>query len=209
MQRAVNDAEQSGGVVEDAVSAMDSIEKSSREIGKVVELIEAIAFQTNLLALNAGVEAARAGDAGRGFAVVASEVRTLSERSAQAAKEINVLISASSTRVAQGVELVGRAGEALKRIVGQVTHINRLAMDMATAAREQASTLSEVGKAIVSLDQSTQQNADMVENTSTSTRRLNTRGSELLALVGAFTITGHEADLRHPQRARALRHRMV
>ena len=148
VRRTMGDAEQSGVVMGEAVAAMGGIARSSHDIGKVVDLIEEIAFQTNLLALNASVEAARAGEAGRGFAVVAAEVRALSGRSAEAAKEINGLISSSSAQVEQGVELVGRTGGALERMIGQVQEINTLIADIATASREQAITLTEVGKAV-------------------------------------------------------------
>ncbi len=202
----LGDAEQSGVVVGEAVSAMGSIEKSSRDIGGVVDLIEEIAFQTNLLSLNASIEAARAGDHGRGFAVVAAEVRALSLRSAEAAKEINVLVSSSSTHVAQGVELVGRAGDSLQRIVAQVQQVNKLVGDMASASREQATTLAEVGKAVASLDQTTQKNMAMVENTSVATQALSEKGGELLALVGAFAITQDHAapdERKAPSRRRS------
>ena len=118
------DAEKSGAVVREATAAMAAIDKSSKQIGQIIGVIDEIAFQTNLLALNAGVEAARAGDAGRGFAVVASEVRALAQRSAEAAKEIKGLISASTAQVDQGVALVAQTGEALQRIVAQVVEIN-------------------------------------------------------------------------------------
>ena len=180
VRRAKDDAEQGGVVVAEAVAAMGSIKKSSRDIGGVVDLIEQIAFQTNLLALNASVEAARAGEAGRGFAVVASEVRALSQRSAEAAKEINALISSSSAQVVQGVELVGRTGGVLERMIAQVQEIDRLIDNMATASGEQALTLSEVGKAITTLDHTTQKNATMVDQTSAATRALDSKGNELL-----------------------------
>ena len=121
---AKSEADHGGDVVREAITAMGGIESSSKQIGQIIGVIDEIAFQTNLLALNAGVEAARAGDAGRGFAVVASEVRALAQRSAEAAKEIKSLISASTTHVAQGVDLVGETGKALERIVAQVAEIN-------------------------------------------------------------------------------------
>ncbi|RZJ27245.1 MAG: globin-coupled sensor protein, partial [Brevundimonas sp.] len=165
VQGARGDAETSGQVVREAVGAMDAIEKSSQEISQIIGVIDEIAFQTNLLALNAGVEAARAGDAGRGFAVVASEVRALAQRSADAAKEIKTLISASSTQVASGVSLVGQTGEALQRIVGRVAEIDSLVAEIAASAQEQAVGLREVNTAINQMDQVTQQNAAMVEQT--------------------------------------------
>ena len=119
-------------------AAYAEIEKSAKEISQIIGVIDEIAFQTNLLALNAGVEAARAGDAGKGFAVVASEVRALAQRSAEAAKEINALITASTGQVNTGAALVAQTGEALERIVGQVTHINRVVAEIAASAQEQA-----------------------------------------------------------------------
>ena len=150
-------------MVERAVSAMTTIETSSKQIGQIIGVIDEIAFQTNLLALNAGVEAARAGEAGRGFAVVASEVRALAQRSAEAAKEIKALISTSGRQVTEGVHLVGDTGQVLRRIITQVAEISTLVMDMALSAREQATALQEVNTAINHMDQVTQQNAAMVE----------------------------------------------
>ncbi|MDX7953649.1 methyl-accepting chemotaxis protein [Lichenihabitans sp. Uapishka_5] len=153
------DAEQSGDVVGRAVQAMSAIESSSQQISQIIGVIDEIAFQTNLLALNAGVEAARAGEAGRGFAVVASEVRALAQRSAEAAKDIKGLISASRGHVDQGVALVGETGKALERIVGQVTAVSRIISDIAASAQEQAAGLDQVNTAINQMDQVTQQNA--------------------------------------------------
>ncbi|WP_309628896.1 globin-coupled sensor protein, partial [Brevundimonas sp.] len=148
VQAAKGDAETSGNVVRDAVGAMGAIEKSAQEISQIIGVIDEIAFQTNLLALNAGVEAARAGDAGRGFAVVASEVRALAQRSAEAAKEIKVLISASTTQVNAGVTLVGQTGEALQRIVSRVAEIDGLVSEIAASAQEQATGLQQVNTAV-------------------------------------------------------------
>ena len=153
----------SGQVVRQAVEAMSGIERSAREISQIIGVIDEIAFQTNLLALNAGVEAARAGDAGRGFAVVASEVRALAQRSAEAAKEIKGLISTSGQQVEQGVDFVGQTGEALSRIVAQVAEIDVIVGEIAASAQEQASGLDEVNIAVNQMDQVTQQNAAMVE----------------------------------------------
>jgi len=183
-----NDAAQSGGVVTSAVEAMTAIEDSSRRIGAIIGVIDEIAFQTNLLALNAGVEAARAGDAGRGFAVVASEVRALAQRSADAAKEIKALILASGQQVGQGVTLVGQTGDALKRIVGRVSEIDALVNEIAASAQEQASGLGQVNVAVNHMDQVTQQNAAMVEETTAAARSLSSEADILAASVAHFTV---------------------
>ncbi len=182
------DAERSGAVVREAVGAMGLIEASASEIGQIIGVIDEIAFQTNLLALNAGVEAARAGDAGRGFAVVASEVRALAQRSALAAKEIKALISASSKQVRTGVDLVGQTGEALARIVSQVAEINALVLDMAASAEEQAGGLQQVNTAINQMDQVTQQNAAMVEQSTAASHALSSEAQTLAELVSRFRI---------------------
>ena len=145
------------------VEAMAGIEKSSQQISQIIGVIDEIAFQTNLLALNAGVEAARAGDAGRGFAVVASEVRALAQRSAEAAKEIKSLISASTGQVEHGVQLVAETGQSLERIITQVAQINRVVCDIAAGSQEQSTGLQQVNTAINQMDQVTQRNAAMVE----------------------------------------------
>jgi methyl-accepting chemotaxis protein len=190
---AKSDAERSGDVVNRAVVAMNAIEKSAREISQIIGVVDEIAFQTNLLALNAGVEAARAGDAGKGFAVVASEVRGLAQRSADAAKEIKGLISASSQQVAEGVSLVGEAGAALQRIVDHVNEISGLVGDIAASAREEAQGLGEVNSAVNQMDQVTQQNAAMVEEATAASRMLAEETKELSRLVGRFSISGMEA----------------
>ncbi|MGG2475084.1 methyl-accepting chemotaxis protein, partial [Rhizobium sp. BR5] len=164
--------EESANVVRDAVSAMDRIEKASREISQIINVIDEIAFQTNLLALNAGVEAARAGEAGKGFAVVAQEVRELAQRSATAAKDIKALITKSGEEVGRGVSLVQRTGSALSEIETRVLAINEHIHSIATAAREQSTGLHEVNTAINQMDQVTQRNAAMVEETSAATHKL-------------------------------------
>ncbi|WP_334162091.1 methyl-accepting chemotaxis protein [Phenylobacterium sp.] len=181
-------AERSGQVVGEAVEAMGEIEQSSRQITQIIGVIDEIAFQTNLLALNAGVEAARAGDAGRGFAVVASEVRALAQRSADAAKEIKALISASSSQVEQGVGLVGQTGEALQAIVTQVAEIDTLMTEIAASAQEQSTGLHEVNLAVNQMDQMTQQNAAMVEQTTAATHALRSQTGDLGQLLAAFTV---------------------
>jgi methyl-accepting chemotaxis protein len=182
------DAERSGAVVRDTVQAMSGIETSSKQIGNIIGVIDEIAFQTNLLALNAGVEAARAGDAGRGFAVVATEVRALAQRSADAAKEIKALISASGTQVAAGVKLVSETGQALGRIVTQVAQLNGLVVELAASAKEQATGLGEVNSAVNQMDQVTQQNAAMVEEATAASHSLASEAEELARLVGQFRI---------------------
>ncbi|WP_420479132.1 methyl-accepting chemotaxis protein [Brevundimonas sp. FT23028] len=188
VQGARGDAETSGVVVRDAVAAMSAIEQSSSQISQIIGVIDEIAFQTNLLALNAGVEAARAGDAGRGFAVVASEVRALAQRSAEAAREIKTLISASSGQVASGVDLVGQTGEALERIVNRVAEIDELVSEIAASAQEQAVGLQQVNTAINQMDQVTQQNAAMVEQTTAASHALSQQAESLSRSVGRFQL---------------------
>jgi len=182
------DAERSGVVVRDAVSAMSEIESSAQQISQIIGVIDEIAFQTNLLALNAGVEAARAGDAGRGFAVVASEVRALAQRSADAAKEIKALISASSQQVDRGVSLVGETGKVLERIVTQVTQINGVVTEIAASAEEQATGLQQVNTAVNQMDQVTQQNAAMVEEATAASHSLSTEAETLARLISRFEL---------------------
>ena len=186
--RTRSDAERSGEVVRQAVAAMGGIEQSSRQIGQIIGVIDEIAFQTNLLALNAGVEAARAGDAGRGFAVVASEVRALAQRSAEAAKEIKALISASAQQVGSGVKLVGETGEALSRIVAQVAEVSGVVGEIASSAQEQATGLAEVNTAVNQMDQVTQQNAAMVEQSTAASHALARETEELAQLTGRFQL---------------------
>jgi methyl-accepting chemotaxis protein len=183
---ASGDAERSGAVVREAVAAMGEIERSAKEISQIIGVIDEIAFQTSLLALNAGVEAARAGEAGKGFAVVASEVRALAQRSAGAAKEIKTLISTSGAQVSSGVQLVGETGKSLERIVGQVGEINGIVAEIAASAREQSTGLAEVNTAINQMDQVTQQNAAMVEQSTAASHTLAREVDELAKLIGRF-----------------------
>jgi methyl-accepting chemotaxis protein len=182
------DAKKSAVVVRHAVEAMDGIAESARKITQIIGVIDEIAFQTNLLALNAGVEAARAGDAGRGFAVVASEVRALAQRSAEAAKEIKGLISASSAQVDQGVKLVDETGKSLERIMTQVADINTVVSEIAAGAKEQAQGIEEVNTAITQMDQMTQQNAAMVEESTAASHHLSQEATQLAGLVNQFKI---------------------
>ncbi|HWK37654.1 MAG TPA: methyl-accepting chemotaxis protein [Hyphomicrobium sp.] len=188
---AKSDAEKSDEVVRQAISAMGDIERSSQQISHIIGVIDEIAFQTNLLALNAGVEAARAGEAGRGFAVVASEVRALAQRSAEAAKEIKGLISASTKQVEQGVDLVGQMGKALDRIMTEVTEINTIVSEIAAGAKEQSVGLQEINTGVGQMDHVTQQNAAIVEETTAASHGLAREIEKLLDLVGRFE-TGQE-----------------
>ncbi|WP_282077891.1 methyl-accepting chemotaxis protein [Epibacterium ulvae] len=186
MQEAGREAEASGEVVQNAVTAMTEIETSSNQISQIISVIDDIAFQTNLLALNAGVEAARAGEAGRGFAVVASEVRALAQRSSDAAMEIKTLISDSSQQVERGVDLVGKAGDALNAIVGQIGHISSLISGIAEGAAEQSTGLGEINTGMTQLDQVTQQNAAMVEQSTAASHLLKSDAGKMMELISHF-----------------------
>jgi methyl-accepting chemotaxis protein len=207
---AKSDAETSGIVVRKAIDAMGTIEKSSEQISRIIGVIDEIAFQTNLLALNAGVEAARAGDAGRGFAVVASEVRALAQRSAEAAREIKSLISASTTQVGEGVKLVAETGRALERIVLQVAEINSVVTNIAASAHEQSTGLDQVNSAVNQMDQVTQQNAAMVEESTAASHSLSQETEELSRQISTFRLgkpmavessrpVSHKAAIRAPR----------
>ncbi|MDQ0455211.1 methyl-accepting chemotaxis protein [Rhizobium paknamense] len=181
-------AVRSGEVVSHAIETIQRIENSSNQISNIIGVIDEIAFQTNLLALNAGVEAARAGEAGRGFAVVATEVRELAQRSAKAAKEIKQLIGNSTQEVESGVQAVRQTGEALKVIESHVQSINDLMDAITTSSREQSTGLSEVNTAVNQMDQVTQQNSAMVEETSVASSSLANESNRLMQLVSRFTI---------------------
>ena len=182
-------AEQSGAVVRRAVDAMELIEKSSNEISNIIGVIDEIAFQTNLLALNAGVEAARAGEAGKGFAVVAQEVRELAQRSANAAKEIKALITASKAQVQEGVQLVGETGRSLETIVAEVQEINQHVSAIVEAAQEQSSGLQQINTAVNQMDQDTQKNAAMVEEQTAATHSLTREAASLTELLAMFKLS--------------------
>mgnify|MGYP003640527245 CR=1 FL=1 len=205
--QANSSANQSSEVVGQAEEAMRRIEESSKQISNIIGVIDEIAFQTNLLALNAGVEAARAGEAGRGFAVVAQEVRELAQRSANAAKEIKELIHNSSSEVSSGVDLVRKASEALRTIGGFITEINTHMDAIAISAKEQSTGLSEVNQAVNSLDQTTQQNAAMVEQSNAASAELAAEAGKLRELISQFTIDGsataQSAALRSTARSMA------
>ena len=189
-----NSATHSGTIMKEAVSAMSGIADSSRQIGDIIGVIDEIAFQTNLLALNAGVEAARAGNAGRGFAVVATEVRALAQRSANAAKEIKTLISKSGAQVNLGVRLVGETGDALSGIAGQVENLNGMMKEIARSAGVQATGLAEVNGAMNQMDQMTQQNAAMVEETTAASHALSSEAKGLEGLISQFNLGARTAQ---------------
>ena len=202
VQAARGDADKSGAVVRDAIAAMGEIERSSNEIGQIIGVIDEIAFQTNLLALNAGVEAARAGESGRGFAVVASEVRALAERSAQAAKEIKSLITQSASQVGSGVRLVGETGASLERITAHVAQIESLVTDISGSAAEQATGLQQVNTAVNQMDQMTQQNAAMVEESTAASHSLSQEADSLNAAVARFRVGAPQSRAARPVPAR-------
>ncbi|MFM2279868.1 MAG: hypothetical protein RLZZ444_2099, partial [Pseudomonadota bacterium] len=194
-------AEKSGKVVSEAVAAMNRIENASNEIGKIINVVDEIAFQTNLLALNAGVEAARAGEAGKGFAVVAQEVRELAGRAAGAAKDIKALVARSSDEVRSGVELVSAAGDVLAHISEDVTRINEIVGAIATSANEQSLGVQEISAAINQMDQMTQQNAAMVEETNATSHTLAQDASSLTRIVSQFRVDAAPAPIRHVPQA--------
>ena len=181
-------AAQGGAVVEQVVQTMRGINEGSHRIADIIGVIDSIAFQTNILALNAAVEAARAGEQGRGFAVVASEVRALAGRSAEAAKEIKDLISASVTRVEQGSTLADQAGATMDEVVSAIRQVTAIVGEISVASSEQSTGVAQVGEAIMQMDQVTQQNAALVEESAAAATSLQTQGQELLHSVAAFRL---------------------
>ncbi|MBX3608776.1 MAG: HAMP domain-containing protein [Hydrogenophaga sp.] len=184
-------AQKGGTVVSQVVSTMEEINQASRKINDIIGVIDGIAFQTNILALNAAVEAARAGEQGRGFAVVAGEVRNLAQRSAQAAKEIKGLISASVDKVAVGTELVGQAGQSMSEIVGNVARVRDIIGEIASASGEQADGVNQINAAVANLDQMTQQNAALVEESAAAATSMNEQASRLAEVVRIFRVDGN------------------
>jgi methyl-accepting chemotaxis protein len=193
-------ADRGGQVVAKAVAAMARIDESSREISDIIGVIDEIARQTNLLALNAAVEAARAGDAGRGFAVVASEVRSLAQRSSQAAKDIKDLITNSNSQVQEGVGLVNEAGTALAEILESVREVAEVVSGIASASAEQATGIDQINKALAQMDEVTQQNSALVEENAATAKTLEHQSTAMDERVGFFRIGASDGD--RSQRAR-------
>ena len=183
-------AERGGAVVGEVVETMRGINESSRRIADIIGTIDGIAFQTNILALNAAVEAARAGEQGRGFAVVAGEVRSLAQRSADAAREIKGLITASVERVEHGSALVGRAGATMGEIVSAIQRVSEIVNEISTASSEQSNGVTQVGQAVTALDRSTQQNAALVEQSAAAAESLRAQANLLVDAVAVFKLSG-------------------
>ncbi len=181
-------ATEGGRVMQDVVSTMSDINTSSQKIADITAVINSIAFQTNILALNAAVEAARAGEQGRGFAVVASEVRSLSQRSSQAAKDIELLISESVSRITTGSDLVAKAGQTMEQVVNSVTRVNDIMGEISSASEEQSRGIEQISRAVMELDTTTQQNASLVGASSTAAEALEDQARLLETLVAAFRL---------------------
>lgn len=195
--QATKEANSGGDIVSGVIATMTKISGSSHKIVDIISVINSIAFQTNILALNAAVEAARAGEQGRGFAVVASEVRSLAQRSAQAAKEIGVLINESVDNIKSGSEQVTHAGEAMSKIVTSVTHVNDIMSEIASASTEQSKGISQIGAAVVQMDSVTQQNSALVQASASAAASLEEQARQLTEIVSIFKIaqTGNRAEV--------------
>jgi len=183
-------------IVTKAITAMGEINSSSKQISDIISVIDEIAFQTNLLALNAAVEAARAGEQGRGFAVVASEVRNLAGRSATAAKEIKGLIKDSVVKVEEGSKLVDQSGEALDKILGSVKKVSDIISEIAASSQEQSDGIVQVNRALLQMDEMTQQNASLVEEAAAASEAMGAQAEELTSLVSYFTLGEDKVSTR-------------
>jgi methyl-accepting chemotaxis protein len=186
--QAADVATRGSGVVDDVIQTMTRITESSRQIGDIIGVIDGIAFQTNILALNAAVEAARAGEQGRGFAVVAAEVRSLAQRSATAAKEIKALIETSTHTVEEGASLVTNAGATMGEIVQSVRRVNEILDEISHASREQSAGIEQVNRAVVEMDQVTQQNAALVEEAAAAAHSLKDQVDVLRDAIESFSL---------------------
>ena len=187
-------AQKGGEVVHQVITTMEEINQSSRKINDIIGVIDGIAFQTNILALNAAVEAARAGEQGRGFAVVAGEVRNLAQRSAQAAKEIKILIGTSVDKVTAGTELVNQAGKTMGEIVDNVVRVRDMIGEIASASGEQADGVNQINAAVANLDQLTQQNAALVEESAAAASSMNEQADRLAEVVRVFRVDAHSTS---------------
>jgi methyl-accepting chemotaxis protein len=185
---ATDAAKRGGGVMEQVVTNMAEIDTSSRKINEIISVIDGIAFQTNILALNAAVEAARAGEQGRGFAVVAGEVRSLAQRSANAAREIKTLISSSTERVEAGTRLVQEAGTSMHDIVAGVERMSQIISEITLAAEQESQGIGQVNAAVAQLDQMTQQNAALVEESAAAAESLKSQAQTLTSVVSRFKL---------------------
>ena len=192
-------AQDGGRVVGEMVQTMQQIEQASRQIVDIISVIDGIAFQTNILALNAAVEAARAGEQGRGFAVVASEVRSLAQRSADAAKQIKTLINTTVERVEQGSTQVGRAGGSMQDIVGAIERVNDIVGEIASASREQMTGVGQVSEAVHQMDKVTQQNAALVEESAAAAESLRQQAEALVGAVAVFKLMPAQQSVRPAQ----------
>lgn len=195
--KAADVAEDGGELIQQVVQTMASINESARKIADIIGVIDGIAFQTNILALNAAVEAARAGEQGRGFAVVASEVRSLAQRSANAAKDIKALISDSVSKIESGNNLVGKSGDTMKEIVIAIKRVNDIMAEIASASNEQAIGIDEIGKAVVQMDEMTQQNAALVEEAAAAAESMQSQAQQLADSVANFKVDEETRAVRH------------
>lgn len=201
-EQAATVATDGGSLIQQVVVTMNDINESSQKIADIIGVIDGIAFQTNILALNAAVEAARAGDQGRGFAVVASEVRTLAQRSANAAKDIKGLISDSVKKIESGNTLVGKSGNTMKEIVTAIKRVNDIMAEIAAASAEQSSGIDEVSTAVSQMDEMTQQNAALVEQAAAAAESLQSQADQLTQRVSQFRLASDGASGRSHSAAR-------